>query len=582
MKKTISMIIMSALLLSTFAACSPESTESSGSASTGGTTSTQSTASQAEVTGSAANVNPPGEFPIAKETVTFETFVGQYGQLEDYETNEFSNKVTELTNVDFVFNVVPASGVKQKLNVILSTNSDMPDIFLNANVTPAEQMFYGADQGMFVDLKPYISEWAPNIQATFDERPLIESKHMVSGGIYSINGHEDTYHVQFPYKTWINPTYLEALDAEVPTTTEEFEALLLRIKNEDPNGNGKADEIPYTAAIDGWGTELKDFMMGAFTNNYILPGIPADVYVDVVDGEIVEVITSDAYKEGLMYLKGLYDQGLLDPLAFTQTRPELITVLNHPDNIFGVVAVGSPGAHPDTGEFIATAVPPLEGPDGQQFTLYQPVSGSNGKFIVTNECEDIEAAVRFADYLWSEEGTLNSANGFDRWEYLDDPEMIAINGEQAVYKPGVGSDSEAADYIPSAGHNALQNYHWGKTGPQYMYDELRNGLYIKDPRGVEKVLYEETETHYTPVSNGQYLLPLAVKAEYTDDFVDISVSIEEYIPVFTAQAITGQVDLESEWPTFVASLENMGLSRMMEMVNESYIEQYGKVELWED
>ena len=46
---------------------------------------------------------------------------------------------------------------------------------------------------------------------------------------------------------WYNGTWLDKLNVkELPKTTDELYDLLTRFKNEDPNGNGKADEIPLT------------------------------------------------------------------------------------------------------------------------------------------------------------------------------------------------------------------------------------------------------------------------------------------------------------------------------------------------
>ena len=36
----------------------------------------------------------------------------------------------------------------------------------------------------------------------------------------------------------------------MPTTTDEFYQVLKAFKEQDPNGNGKADEIPMTTSLD--------------------------------------------------------------------------------------------------------------------------------------------------------------------------------------------------------------------------------------------------------------------------------------------------------------------------------------------
>ena len=50
----------------------------------------------------------------------------------------------------------------------------------------------------------------------------------------------------------------------MPTTTEEFYEVLKAFKTQDPNGNGKADEIPLIGSKDGWNQRPQDFLMNAF------------------------------------------------------------------------------------------------------------------------------------------------------------------------------------------------------------------------------------------------------------------------------------------------------------------------------
>ena len=47
-----------------------------------------------------------------------------------------------------------------------------------------------------------------------------------------------------PYRIWMNMKWLENLDLEVPTTSEELKDVLTAFATQDPNGNGVKDEIP--------------------------------------------------------------------------------------------------------------------------------------------------------------------------------------------------------------------------------------------------------------------------------------------------------------------------------------------------
>ena len=44
-------------------------------------------------------------------------------------------------------------------------------------------------------------------------------------------------------------------DGHVPETTEELYEYLVKVKTQDPNGNGVNDEIPMTGYLGGWSTD---------------------------------------------------------------------------------------------------------------------------------------------------------------------------------------------------------------------------------------------------------------------------------------------------------------------------------------
>lgn len=56
----------------------------------------------------------------------------------------------------------------------------------------------------------------------------------------------------------INKSWLEKLGLEVPKTWDDLTKVLTAFKNDDPNGNGEADEIPMlinqlgTAGFNWW------------------------------------------------------------------------------------------------------------------------------------------------------------------------------------------------------------------------------------------------------------------------------------------------------------------------------------------
>src|SRR5699024_4473307 len=105
---------------------------------------------------------------------------------------------------------------------------------------------------------------------------------------------------------WYNGEWLDNLGVEeLPKTTDELYDLLVRFRDEDPNGNGKADEIPISE--EGI-VSLRTFTLGSFGIKYW--------GIEQFDGEVRYSPATENYKAFLEYMKKLYDEKLLDPEIF--------------------------------------------------------------------------------------------------------------------------------------------------------------------------------------------------------------------------------------------------------------------------
>ena len=74
----------------------------------------------------------------------------------------------------------------------------------------------------------------------------------------------------------------------------------------------------------------------------------------------------------------------------------------------------------------------------------------------------------------------------------------------------------------------------------------------------------ETEATYTPLST------LSYTKEEARERATLVTDIKSYVEQMTTQFITGEADLESDWDTYVKTLENMKLSRWVEIDQTAY------------
>ncbi|ONI46970.1 hypothetical protein AN642_00015 [Epulopiscium sp. SCG-B10WGA-EpuloA2] len=283
-----------------------------------------------------------GTYPIVKEgeTDSFTAFAPLRPSVTSYssDVNKFTAYMEELTGMTIDFTEVSSVDAKQKLNLMM-TGGDYTDVILGMFITHSELLLYG-QQGIFVPLNDLIEQYAPNIKQALDDNPLVkEIWTLEDGNLYTIPRIGTATHTLTSHRMWLNQIWLDNLDLEVPTTTEQFYQVLKAFKEQDANGNGDPnDEIPLSGSLSGWNTDPSVFISNAF-----IPNSTASKYINIDEnGKLYYVKTTDEWKEYLKYMNKLFSEGLIDELLFSQGKDQLLKLGSNPtETILGATAGGS-------------------------------------------------------------------------------------------------------------------------------------------------------------------------------------------------------------------------------------------------
>ncbi|CAN7520846.1 ABC transporter substrate-binding protein [Paenibacillus sp. LjRoot153] len=500
-------------------------------------------------------VTPAGQFPITKEKTTLKVMVKGSSIVENFATNEFTKWLEEKTNIHIDWEVAPEKTFAEKLNVSLASG-DYPDVLLNMNVTPVQQSIYGKD-GVFIPLNPYIDKYGVEMKKMFEQVTYVKDLiTMPDGKIYSVPQVNDCYHCSLGQKMWIYKPWLDKLGFKMPETTEEFYQVLKAFKEKDPNGNGKADEIPLVGATNGPSSTLDLFLPSAF--------IEKDFNLRFVkDGKVQLAFNQPEWKEALKYLNKMFAEGLISPQTFTQDRNQLKQMGMNPEiPILGAIASQNQTVfvEVDNARFKDyVSVPPLKGPTGIRSTAYNPYAVSAGQYVVTNKAKNPAAAFRMADLLLSEEATLRSTQGRPDQEWVRPAQgELGVNGKQAVWKP-------------IATFGKLQNIHWAQAGPSLRTNELRLSVAADPKNSLELVLYNETKKYEPFGTNPSKIVPpLFFTNEQAEELSTLEKTLTDYRTEFFAKTVTGSLDVEKEWNNYLSTLDKMNIKRYLEIYQQAY------------
>ncbi|MBD2848125.1 extracellular solute-binding protein [Paenibacillus sp. IB182496] len=488
----------------------------------------------------------------------------------DLPTNSFTKLVEDKFNLSLDWTSVPYDGATEKRQISMSSG-DYPDIFMTVpwvdRFTRTDMLRYGK-QGVIIPLNDLIEEYAPNIQAALDNHPYYKAMNIApDGNIYGLNQFNECYHCSYPYKMWLNTTWLDQLGLETPRTTEQFKAVLEAFKTQDPNGNGKADEVPLSGSTETFGVRIIPFLMNGFIYD------DDKTFLMLKDGNVAFAPIQEEWKQGLAYIKSLYDGGLIDPGAFTQNAEAFKKIgENASAQILGAGAGMHPAIFIDTtaeGKYNQDydAIAPLQGPNSDYSTFAYPVE-AGASFVITNEASEEArvAAIKMLDYLFTEEGQLLSNYGEEdlNWRRPQEGE-VALNEEVEPKFKSLTVDN---------GGEPLNNS-WGPIAQYYQPKAFRDawvqGTDIYDPSGFERRLQQATLLYDGKEPDALFpYWSVWVNPDTVDELSMIQTNITDYVDQNALQFITGDKSLEKDWDSYVKGLESLNVSRYVELNQLAY------------
>lgn len=523
-------------------------------------------------TANTPNAQPSDQGAAVAKPVDVSVFAVQEAGI-DIPTNKFTKLVEDKFNIKFDWQINPSDGAKEKRQISLASG-DYPDAYLLTayidQFSQADELKYG-QQGVLIPLNDLIDKYAPDIKAAFIKHPELKALNTApDGNIYGLGAYTECFHCSYPNKMWINTEWLKKLNLEMPTTTAEFKNVLEAFKTKDPNGNGKADEVPLSGSTEDFGVRVIPFLMNGFVydddRNYL--NLTAD-------GKVVSAAITPEWKEGLTYIKSLFDGGLIDPGAFTQNADALKKI---GENAGAEILGAGAGMHPaiflniDPGNLHSAhynPVAPLTGPEGASFATHDSGGVSPGaKFVITNKAsEDAQVAlIKMVNYMFTPEGETNGASGMKGIDWTDPAagDVALGDGVTPVVKT-----------IPMKEGEAPRNAGWSGMAHFYMPKEYRDtwvqGTDIYASDGYERRLYNASLLYQGHEPKDLFpMWSIWIDPKVIDEASMLQTNLKNYIEQSELQFITGNKDLNKDWDAYVKGLKDLKLDRYLEILQTAY------------
>lgn len=442
----------------------------------------------------------------------------------------------EKCNIDIEFQSLLSSELSEKRNLLLNSG-DYPELFIKSGMSFSEMLDYGS-QGILIPLEDLIKEHMPNLTAWLDQNNAWQWILSSDGHVYGLPCYELAITDWNPY--WINMKWIEHLGLKEPSSLDELYEILKAFKEQDANGNGDPnDEIPL--AFNG---------MPTFLMQYLGQAVDSRTYCTVNDGKLSFVPVTDMYYTYLEFLAKLYAEGLILETCFTITGEEL-TAKGTENDIFGSSAsagiflvVGR-----DNDDDYKMLTPFGEG----QYAIGNGIG--TGVFCVTDKCTNPGPVLAMFDTFYSQEGGILATMGVEG-------ETYSVN-EQGEWEWILGGKyGETVDEV--RGNGTIQ----GTTAGPYLSPDI---WWTKmSPNADPDEVYLNQERVRTAAYGVSVLPNMHYTEEDEDTVAALSTDIQMYFEEYTVEVITGKKDLASTWDNYVATVERMGLSDLMDAYQRTY------------
>lgn len=493
----------------------------------------------------------------AADGVTITIGLPRSALVTDYDNNAFTNWLEEQTgyNIQFQYFQASTSDAKTQLSTMMVSGEKLPDILYNFQLSDDLIKEYG-DDGYFLDLRDYYADkegvsrvfWE-RLQEIPEEEQVTNVRRMTdveNGAMYSLPCIQTSDIDTMDYQMWINQTWLDELNLQAPTDPDELYEVLKAFKQRDP------DCVPLAGIENSMGGDVINWIVNMFT------------YCDDtrrwnVDetGKLYMPYTTDDYRQALIYMHKLVQEGLMTPLCWTIKIQEMQALTSPADNdpMVGIFA-GHLTLHVTPGSEVLYNYKPLD-------LFGNAVINENinrRSTFITTDCENPDAAFALAMALYSKEAGWRLRYGEQgvNWDYAD------AGTESYLGKP-------AEIKILDDPFAKLNSCLWGDMAASLLTDA--EGESAEKVEGTDAwadykntiVAEQVANYHAAAEANNPKTLcpPLIQTTQEKDEILQIKSDVLTIINKCRAQFANGELDPNDDaaWNDYLAQLDTLGLAQ---------------------
>lgn len=512
------------------------------------------------------------------------TFFNADANQDDPWTDPVAEEITKKTGVKLKTTRPVGGNDESEAVALMIAEQNYPDIIFAkgsaGNLIDAEAM---------MDMTDLIEEYGPNIKKLYGDEFDKLKQSADDPSIYQLSAYvvggtkfKDAGNLQVQWAA------LKAKDYKIPQSLDELETMIKDYIAANPTTEDGLDKIGITLSTSDWHWLITLGNPAGF----IADGAPDNgQWIVTEDNKGMYKFRSEKEREYFRWLCRMYNEGILDPEFATQTHEDYIAKIASGrvvclfdkdwDYQDGEKVLKADGKY----ELTYAGLPTCMDADTKCPSLmYQGLTTGTGVGI-TKTCKDPVAAIKFIDFLCSDEGQVLNKWGIEGTNYFIDDEghryrteeEIKYSQEDADYskKTGVGFHNYP---FPSYGDGILDPT--GSTYTTTSKEAVINEYNVEEKAAVEAWGVElivdmfpqpdEFETpDYSPL--WAYAMPL--------EFTETVDKLDEVAWSSLINCVTGsEADFDANYDAMIAELEATGMDDAEQMMSDIIAEKVAIVQ----
>jgi putative aldouronate transport system substrate-binding protein len=456
------------------------------------------------------------------------------------------------TGIEVEF-IHPPAGAGNEPFTLLLASGDLPDLIYwnswNWDYPGAPQKLL--DDEIAMPLNDLIDQHAPNFKKLMEEHPEWRKAATTDDGTYwcfpFIRGDEELMVFFGPI---LRKDLLDELGLTVPETIDEWYTVLTALK----------EKVKYPLML---GRPRNIHTGHNFIGAY---KIEWRWFID--EGTVKYGPYEPAYKDFLAMWSQWYAEGLIHPDFLTNEAQQVDAGMLNSESAAMVGFAGSNiGRYLDAkkdedSKFDLVGAPNVVLVKGEKPWTGQidvPIHPRGGGLVVSTQAKDPVTAVKWADYLYSEEGKILMNFGIEgeSFEWVEDypgfeGEKFPKYTEEITNNAELGMRNSMVRYVRSA-----------YNGP-FVQDKRYIFQYYEKPQQREAWAawtYSDANLHKEP--------PFTMTVEESQEFGDIMAQVNTYVEEMYARFTLGQDSLDG-FDKYLEQLKKLGLERAIEIRQIAY------------